>query len=629
MYKKNLHLFLVFFLLFVFFLLTAIYSEGSHGGGDDFHHWRIAKFSWQYPYLFFDLWGKPLYNLLSSLFAQFGMKGSRVFNILVGLTTGFIAMLLCRRLKISMPPVVVLMVCFTPIYFVLMLTGMTEILFSMVLMLSLWLFFSEKYILSAMVLSFLPFARNEGFIFFPLFIAAYIFVRKPKAIPFLVIGYLVITVAGYFHYKNWLWVFHANPYGRNQLYGSGELFHFIKHLPHDIGYPILVLFCVGLIWYLIRLRHPNRNTLVRFILLPGTFAVFLAAHSYVWWKGTGGSLGLTRVIASVSPVVAIISLEGLVFLLSYFKSVRDKLLILVPVILLILWTPFNTYKIPVPPSDSQKTIRRAVEWMKRKGLDKRKFYYYDPWFVVYLGSNPFDATSCREKVPVYNHPEKATLPGELVLWDAHYGSNEGKLKRERLMDSKYFRPLKAFYPSQPFKVLNNYNYEVWIFERIDSTSQSAAFHLSDTNNLYDHCESFENIQEIGFAGLTNEKAFDGQYSLFISQDREFSYTWQRPFSETGWKQGMQLLLTAYLSPADSMSEEQMPLFVFSIEHKGKVYHYSSSSHFFSTGKDAWLKTFIHTEIPKVKSGRDMVKCYFWNRHRKSFFMDNLCYGEDE
>jgi len=629
MQKKNFLLFFVFALLFVFFLLTAFYSEGSHGGGDDFHHWRIAKFSWQYPYLFLDLWGKPLYNLLSSPFAQFGMMGSRVFNILAGLTTGFFAMLICRRLKISLAPLVVLMICFTPVYFVLLLTGMTEILFSLVLIFSLWLFFGEKYILSALVLSFLPFARNEGFILFPLFVAAYILVRKPKAIPFLVTGYLVVTLAGYFHYKNWLWVFHANPYGRNQLYGSGEWFHFIKHLPHDIGYPLLVLFCIGLIRYLILLRHPDRSNLVRFILLPGTFAVFLAAHSYVWWKGTGGSLGLTRVIASVSPVAAIISLEGLELLLSYFKLLKHKLLILLPVILLILWMPFNIYNIPVPASDSQKTIRRAVEWMKKNGLDKRKFYYYDPWFVVYLRSNPFDASSCREKVPDYNNPEKATLPGELVLWDAHYGSNEGKLTLEKLMNSKYFRPLKAFYPPRPFKVLNNYNYEVWIFERVDSISQTVSFQLPYTENLDAFCESFENLREIEFCGLTSEKAFDGKFSLFVSSEREFSYTWEKTFSETGWKQRMKLQLSACLLPTDSINGEQMPLLVFSIEHKGKVYHYCSSSGFFSAGKNAWLKTIIHTEIPKVKSRKDVVKFYFWNRHRKSFYMDNLCYGEEE
>lgn len=629
MQKKNFLLFLTFILLFIFFLLTAFYSEGSHGGGDDFHHWRIAKFSWQYPYLIFDLWGKPLYTLLSSPFAQFGMMGSRVFNIIAGLSTGFLSILLCRRLKISMAPLVVLMICFTPIYFILMLTGMTEILFSLVLILSIFLFFGERYVLSALVLSFLPFARNEGFVLFPLFIVAYILVKKPQAIPFLGAGGMVVTIAGYFHYKDWFWIIDQNPYGKNQLYGSGELLHFVKHLPHDIGYPLLVLFCIGLIRYLMRLRHPDRDTLVRFILLPGTFAVFLAAHSYVWWKGTGGSLGLTRVMASVSPVVAVVSLEGLELLLSFFKSLKHKLLVLIPVIFMILWAPFNVYKIPVPASESQKTIMRAVKWMKKNGLDKRKFYYYDPWFVVYLGSNPFDAASCREKVPDYNYPERETLPGELVLWDAHYGSNEGKLTLEKLMNSKYFRPLKVFYPSRPFKVLNNYDYEVWIFERVDSTSKTDSIHLPDTDSFYDFCESFENYQELKIDGLTSEKAFDGNFSLYVSSDKEFSYTWQKPFFETGWKKGMRLQLSACILPEDTLDRGSLPLLVFSIEHKGKVFNYIASSNYSSANKNGWLKTVILAEIPKVKSRNDIVKFYFWNRHRKSFYMDNLCYKEDE
>jgi len=629
MQKRNVYILIIFVLLFIFFLITAFSSEGSHGGGDDYHHWRIARYSWQYPYLLLDLWGKPLYTLLSSPFARFGMFGSRVFNILTRLATAFFAMIICRKLKISMAPLVVLMVCFTPIYFILMLTGMTEILFSLVLMISLWLFFGEKYILSALVLSFLPFARNEGFVLFPLFIAAFLLVRKLKAIPFLISGYLVFTMAGYFHYKDWLWIFHETPYGRNQVYGSGELLHFVKYLPHDIGYPLLLLFCAGLIRYFLRLRHPDRNTIVRFLLLPGTFIFFLAAHSYVWWKGTGGSLGLTRVLASVSPVAAIVSLEGLEALLSYLRSLKLKLLVLVAVIILILWMPFSLYKIPVPASESQKTIRRAVDWMKKTGLDQRKFYYYDPWFVVYLGANPFDNRSCREKVPDYRFPEKETLPGELILWDAHYGSNEGKLTLDRLRGSKYFRPLKVFYPSRPFTVLNNYNYEVWIFERIDSTSQLEPTPVAGPDNKYDFCEGFESNETERLPGLTEKNAFNGNRSLLVTPENEFSYTWQKPFSATGWEKGMKLQVSACLLPLDSLNKGQLPLLVFSMEHRGKIYLYCTSSTFLSAGKDAWLRASLLTEIPKVKSREDVVKIYFWNRHRKSFYMDDLCYGVEE
>ena len=106
---------------------------------------------------------------------------------------------------------------------------MTEILFSLVLILSFWLFFKEKYCWAAVVLSFLPFVRSEGIVIFPLFAIALFLNKKYLTVPFLAAGSLFYTLVGYPHFRDWLWVIHQTPYSMGQsIYGSGSLFHFCK-----------------------------------------------------------------------------------------------------------------------------------------------------------------------------------------------------------------------------------------------------------------------------------------------------------------------------------------------------------------------------------------------------------------
>ena len=57
--------------------------------------------------------------------------------------------------------------------------------------------------------------------------------------------------------------------------------------------------------------------------------------------------------------------------------------------------------------------------------------------------------------------------GEIVLWDAHYSPNEGRLPLENLMDNPGFRLVKLIRPEKPFKVLGGYDYEIYIFQRIN------------------------------------------------------------------------------------------------------------------------------------------------------------------
>ena len=77
-------------LISVFLFLLAFESNGLSGGSDSYNHYLIAKNSWTYPSLFMDQWGKPIYNLIASPFAQFGLSGVIFLNILCLIFSGLL-----------------------------------------------------------------------------------------------------------------------------------------------------------------------------------------------------------------------------------------------------------------------------------------------------------------------------------------------------------------------------------------------------------------------------------------------------------------------------------------------------------------------------------------------------------
>ncbi|MEZ4999795.1 MAG: hypothetical protein R2727_03700, partial [Bacteroidales bacterium] len=79
----------------------AILSPGSFGGEDNISHFKIARYAFRYPSLFIDQWGKPVFTILASPFAQFGFNGIRIFNVLMSALTCWFGFLTIRKFNYS------------------------------------------------------------------------------------------------------------------------------------------------------------------------------------------------------------------------------------------------------------------------------------------------------------------------------------------------------------------------------------------------------------------------------------------------------------------------------------------------------------------------------------------------
>ena len=456
-------------------VMVILYTQNSYGGGDNFSHYKFAHWGWKYPNLLFDHWGKPVFTLLASPFAQMGINGVRVYNLLMGFLTALIIGELANHFNFKNRAVGILLVLFTPVYFIMMFTSLTEVTFSFFLALGVWLFFKEKYIFSAVIWSFLPIIRSEGFVLFPLFILVFGLKKQFFALPLLSAGFWLISFLGNFFYDDFWWLITNMPYVGNNardIYGSGSLLHYIHHTEGILGYPMAGLFVIGfgvmLHKWVTSERRKLTSSLYFLILIPGSFFTFLAAHSFVWWLGTGSSLGLVRVMASVTPLVALTALPGFNFLESLLKEKNKGVGRVFVAILLaaIVWLGINSHLGGFRVSREDRLMDQAGDFILKNKLDRFKLYYFSPHLIGRLGVDPFDRSLSNEGLPDRQNPGHLLPDSSIVVWDAHFGPNEGGIPLEKLKQNDRLVLIKEFKPDDSFKVLGGYDYAIYIFQRI-------------------------------------------------------------------------------------------------------------------------------------------------------------------
>ncbi len=455
--------------VFIFFLIILFVSEGFYGGGDNLTHYRFSRYAYIYPEFLVHHWAKPLFTLISFPFAQFGFAGVQIMNVLFGVASSFLCYMIARKLRYNYSPVVIIFLCFTPIYTIIMYSGMTEIMFGFICILSSYLFISKRYKTSSAVIGFSPFVRTEGIFMVPVFGLALLLKKKYIAIPFLVLAFVLYSIIGFFHYHDIFWLITKMPYrGATELYGTGHLDHYFASAKTYLGLPVAFLLITGIIHVFISFFRKKNRSYDELVVVITPFLIYFTAHVLMWYTGIGNSDGETRYMAAIIPYVALLNLKGINGILDIIHQfIRNRFIdyvIILFVAVVIMYMPFKSYRIPTTLQGSQKVIRQSAEWMKSEELAQRKVYYYDPDYIYFLDFNPFDEKQAHEFVYDPKAPHKGIEIGALVLWEAHYTPN-CRLKKETMVGSPYFRLLKTFKPDHSFQVFGR-DYEVCIFERI-------------------------------------------------------------------------------------------------------------------------------------------------------------------
>jgi len=604
-------------ILFFIFLLIIFLTQTSYGGGDSIQHYNMAHWGWKYPWLLFDHWGKPAFTILISPFAQLGINGARSFNLLLGFGTAIIIWKIAQILKFRNSELSMFLVLFTPVYFILMFTPLTEVSFSFFLVLSILLFFKRKYYLSALVLSFLPLIRNEGIVLFPLFILAFSLKRKMLTIPLLTVGFWLISLLGFSYYDDFWWLITKMPYSGDavDIYGSGSLFHFLNDTRGILGYPIAVLFVAGLIISLINWGKNDKyrlsDTFFFLLLIPGSYIVFISAHSFVWWQGIGNSLGLVRVIGSVTPLAALTALIGFNLIIDFLKD-KKKItgkFIFYGTIFWIFALGLTTHRGGFNLSKNQKLTKQATDFLIKNNLDKHKIYYFDPFALFELGIDPYDKIKSNWGVPNAENPSIGIPDSSIIIWDAHFGPNEGRVSLDALQNQKSLELIKIFKPEKPFTVLGGYNYEIYVF--IKSSNQSDKL----ITNLKFNFETDQN-GDTTFSHTGNKSRHITSSVVYSNSVVVYLQDILDTISD------FSITVNGYLYIEEPLAGV-LPL-VCTLQNDNENRFYRTFELQDQITKVGEWNYFEHDfSITNARSPEEQLKIYIWNKNKQNFYLDDF------
>lgn len=609
------HLFCVLLTAIVLIQIFLLLFNGeTYGGADNIGHFQISRYAFTYPELFLDLWGKPVYSTLLAPFALLGYKVAKAFNLLIALLTLVLTAKLSDKMFKGSSVYTVILIAFSPVYFFLMITCLTEVLFSLFLVIAVYLFTQNKFVFSAIVLSFIPFIRSEGMVLFPIFTFAYLLKRTYWPVLFLTFGTVFYSLVGFLVFDDLLWILNKFPYSMgDSIYGSGSLFHFVKTSNFIFGVPFLVFLVLGLCYWLYQILRKfslRDESLILFIVIVGSWVSYFAAHSYVWWKGTGGSLGLTRVIGAVIPVAALTAVKGIQLISEKIKNRRISIGIIALLVAAQVFMLFKHYDMPTKASPIDKLIEKSVGYLKQAPFTG-KVFYFNPEIIFHLGIDPYDQAKCNWGVADKQRPSNSLNYGDILIWDAHFGPNEGGVQLENLEKDSLLDEVKTFLPVEKIQVLGGYDYSIRIFKKV---ANKLGLESTKMTNKIEKVLSFEKYSVPEVVAIDGTKVWEMNSLQEYSPDIIFS------ISEIQRFEFLEFKLTLQFKALEPLVKDEA-LLVFSVENENTNLRYEKED-LVSKDND-WQSVTMNIKMPASIPESSKIGIYVWNKDKKHFYFKSL------
>jgi hypothetical protein len=452
-----------FFFCIAWLIIVNSLNKTPLDAGDGLMHFNISQASWSDPILFLSHWGKPLFILLSSPFAQFGLGGVVLFNILLfGLTVG-VAWKIMKHFS-----VLIVFQCLFPLvllsafdYTNNVLAGLTEPLFGFCTLLALWFLISNRWTWFAVVVSFMPFMRSEGQLAVVLGLLVLLGTKQFKNILFLGLGFLLYSGVGYFAFHDFMWYFTMSPYQpENDIYGHGNWYDYLLAYKMYLGNIGLLVFLFGTfrLFYLFYTKQWKEIQFPVLFFSYGLFFGILISHSYFWAKGMNGSCGLTRIATQAMPAFVLINLLYL-GRIPFLPSAAKILQLIVGISCVLLGVKLlRSPHFPRVIDSLDQQVLNAAHFLESEKGKGHKFFFHHPLFVHEMGGNP-----CLKNQPYelyYCSGLKGELgtrikPGDYLIRDSHFGPQESKFTLEELASAPEVVKIKEFISD--FQTEDRYN----------------------------------------------------------------------------------------------------------------------------------------------------------------------------
>jgi hypothetical protein len=268
---------------------------------DSINRYFMAQAALEKPDLFLNFWGRPLAILFFALPAQAGYWYCAALTAFLTIGTCYFVYKAAVAAGFKNAWLAIVFTIAQPFFFITSFSLSTEPLAAFFLAWGLFLFYRKKSIGAALVLSMVPLARSELVLILPIF--AWLLFKEKKYIPILLLGtgLLLYQIAGMLATGDILYLLSASKSFTGGLYANGPFDHYFQRFIFISG-PIIFVFL------LLRLAHDVKNKEINIINF--SVIITLATHVYLYWKGDVAHAGFLRHFAAISPVMALIALQG-------------------------------------------------------------------------------------------------------------------------------------------------------------------------------------------------------------------------------------------------------------------------------------------------------------------------------
>jgi hypothetical protein len=417
---------------------------------DTEYHFLEARSAWSNPWLFVDVWGRPLYVAFYAVPALLGFTATRFFAVGVGVAIAWQTWRLACDLRLQRPLLVIPLLLGQPVFFELFPDLLTEPLFALIFVAALrWHLrgWTRRGMLAA---SLLPLARPEG-AFLCLLWGIWGIIKElnpacPTDVPvyrrlirpvlstvILATGVVLWWIAATCITHDPLFILHNWPKTWHQgVYGRGTLFSYSERASEFIGLLLGALFLVGL-WGKVRART--------WIPITTSFLLLFFLHTLFRAYGLFGEAGYPRYMVSVAPAIAVLTLQGWNTIASRLEEwPRFASVTLGAAVLGISLVPNFCYLDAFSSARDPIAIREMTDWLHAHPEPYKRLVWSNARMCIACGftlvQSPSLGSSTRETTLA---ALKDAPSGTLVFWDDHFGPDWFGLTAAEIENSGYRR----------------------------------------------------------------------------------------------------------------------------------------------------------------------------------------------
>ena len=517
-------------------------------------------------------------------------------------------------------------------------SGLVEVFFGTMFMLSFWLVFAKRYYASALVASLIPFVRPEAYVVMPLLLLVYMYRRKFLAIPLMITGSLIYTVAGLAQYKDIFWIINRNYklVGDNYAGQKGSYFHYFNLYNEIWGrvYAILLLVGIGIILYQVYcsiFRKLKQEHIVEtFLLFIGSTVGCFILHSLLCgMPGILNNLGILRYLAVLIPGSAMIALIGINIINA---SVLNRIsflryFIVVAIMFLVVRSSFTQWYYPFRQNNEGLVMRQMGNYIQNYWPKSGKICFLNPLVPTVANVDPFDSKKVEMLWSADVEQIKGFPDSTLMLWDSHFMKGEGKIPLNSLLMNPNLIMLKHY------KFENEeLPFEACLFYKVGNTANNpgpVTVELVSEQGLIVKNQAIDSVSYTFDSDpyafrqwISGQVAIDGIYSMQVNPETEYGPVFSKKASEISIKGHVKTVkLNFRIYMADTVTDM---ITVVEVRNGEKLINWEGLIIKHSLKSNQWNQVeFQHSFPEPVQDENDKVNVYLWNKGKRKFYINDF------